>query len=344
MSLRAILWALEDAECPTPQAKLCLAIFANFANDKNLAYPALASVRKMTGLDERTIRRCVADLEAAGLLIDTGQRVGRTKNVRVFAVPVRTPANMSGLKSGDAKKSSVSSDVGGGKNRTPANMSGFDAACDPNPCKNDGVTPANMSGEPVTEPKPLDKPIGLSVPKGTDRPARGSRISEDWTAPPIGALPDRLAAVVSHWPDGAYADQAAAFADFWAGESGPRAFKVNWDKAWHGWIRRAGKVEAPVAAKPAPAPRKPTPLVQERDAEGDWEKRFRAVLEPHFGKASWWETAAFRHNDPGVYVLVYSWQRDSVSQIQTIGKIQQVAEAAGMPVKWVSVSDGKLRR
>lgn len=345
MSLRAILWALEDAVCPTPQSKLVLAIFANFASDRMRAYPALASVRKMTGLDERTIRRCVADLESAGLLFDSGERVGRTKNVRVFILPVRTPANMSGFKAEAVDKSNEISAVDAPENRTPANMSGLDAEAELNPCKDAGVTPANMSGEPVKEPLPLETAKAVSVPKGTETAAaRGTRMTSDWVPPEISDLPANIAARVSGWPTGAYADQADAFRDFWIAESGPRAVKRDWSKAWHSWIRRAGKVTAPPVARqvdPDAPPRAQAPVL-ERLAEGEWAGRLRAVLEVEFGAQRWWDLSGFAKADPGLKIFVLPWMRDAV--FAQAERIRALAEAGGFAFSWVSIENGKVTR
>ena len=138
-------------------------------------------------------------------------------------------------------------------------------------------------------------------------------------------LPDAVRARTVGWPSGCYVDQADAFRSHWQGESGPRAVKVDWDKAWHSWIRRAGSPKAPPKIK---LPRsadlvrsRPSPPVVERAHERDVEIALREALEPVLGTAVWWPTAAFRIGAPGVKLFVLPWLGDSAAGAKTaIGK------------------------
>lgn len=75
----ALVW---DLECPKdygevifkPSHKYTLVAYADHADHqgKNI-WPAVATVAKKTGLDERTVQRLTGDLEAIGLLIEDGQ-------------------------------------------------------------------------------------------------------------------------------------------------------------------------------------------------------------------------------------------------------------------------------
>lgn len=80
MSVKAmsLVW---DLECPKgygevvfkPSHKYVLIAYADHAdhNGKNI-YPAVPTIAKKTGLDDRTIQRLTNDLETIGLLIDDG--------------------------------------------------------------------------------------------------------------------------------------------------------------------------------------------------------------------------------------------------------------------------------
>lgn len=85
MSVRAINWAFEQKLASSD--KFVLFAFANFADDRDgIAFPSLKTIARMTGLNIKTVRRAVQELEARGLLADTGKRKGHTKTVRVYRV------------------------------------------------------------------------------------------------------------------------------------------------------------------------------------------------------------------------------------------------------------------
>ena len=81
MSAKAtgLVW---DLECPKdyngtafrPSHKYVLAAYADHAdhNGKSI-YPAVHTIAKKTGLDDRTVQRLTNDLEAIGLLVEDGQ-------------------------------------------------------------------------------------------------------------------------------------------------------------------------------------------------------------------------------------------------------------------------------
>lgn len=76
---QALVW---DLECPKQcgditfksSHKYVLIAYADHAdhNGKNI-YPAVGTIARKTGLDERTVQRLTNDLESIGLLIDDGQ-------------------------------------------------------------------------------------------------------------------------------------------------------------------------------------------------------------------------------------------------------------------------------
>ena len=75
---QALVWELE---CPKevngvnfkPSHKFVLIAYADHAdhNGKNI-YPAVATIAKKTGLDDRTVQRLTRDLNTCGLLVDDG--------------------------------------------------------------------------------------------------------------------------------------------------------------------------------------------------------------------------------------------------------------------------------
>lgn len=356
MSLRAILWALEEVHAPSAHAKLALIAFANYAGETNLAYPSLATVARITQADPKTVRKAVGDLVSAGLLVDTGKRTGVGKQVIVYALPV--PALPDSVRHGrkGPQKAGAFNGLAAVENHALPDSVTHEPE---NPCPtgfgNTGfgarALPDSVS-EPVKEPIPLETPNGVSVPKGTEpvdlksKKNRGCRIPDGWSPPAIETLPERIADRVAQWPDGSYADQAEAFVAFWQTESGVRASKTDWEKAWHTWIRRAGIPKAPppsrAKAAAAVAERLAEPPVLERDFEGHAEAKLRAALDPHLSGRLWWQSAALKFTDPGLKVIVAMfYERDHVDAVQ--GLIRSVAAQVGHPIRWVVVDAGKRR-
>lgn len=88
MSFQAVRWALDDAPMlttekgkPDTTARLVLVALADRADDDGTnTFPSPLRIHWTTGLDERTIRRALARLEKAGLIVSDGTaRSGATK-------------------------------------------------------------------------------------------------------------------------------------------------------------------------------------------------------------------------------------------------------------------------
>lgn len=84
MSVESITWALK-VPVPASSAKFVLVVLANQANDETgLAFPSVAYLSEATGQDRKTVISNIAKLVEWGLIEDTGQRVGATKQVIVY--------------------------------------------------------------------------------------------------------------------------------------------------------------------------------------------------------------------------------------------------------------------
>jgi len=121
-----------DLECPKkygeilfrPMHKYILAAYADHANHegKNI-WPAVKTVSKKTGLDERTVQRLTNDLEAIGLLVEDGQGPRGTNK---WYLPyddrgwqVAPPSNCQGDKSEDSLGDIPSGDIPSGGRLPP---------------------------------------------------------------------------------------------------------------------------------------------------------------------------------------------------------------------------------
>lgn len=93
MSLSATRWAWQTSNLDPP-AKLVLLALADRANNQGKAWPSMTTIQKNTGLDQRTVRKAIMRLQQRKLIIDTGERTGKTARVVVYQMPFqKEPGN-----------------------------------------------------------------------------------------------------------------------------------------------------------------------------------------------------------------------------------------------------------
>lgn len=83
MSIAALCWAFEQELLPATR-KLILIALADCANQDHCAFPSCETLQRKTSLDRKTILQGLADLQGFGYLLDTGKRVGKTKQIPIF--------------------------------------------------------------------------------------------------------------------------------------------------------------------------------------------------------------------------------------------------------------------
>lgn len=235
MSVAALTWAVEDVVCSTAQAKLVLIIYANFANEHGRVYPSTETVARLTGQNIKTVRNAIDTLERDLLLIDTGKRVGRTGNVKVYAI------GMEGLPKVGALKGETAPDAPEGAAEVSREALPETGALGESPkAPVSGPKPSQKRvAEPVLEPDTPENADAFSAPRGAGK-RRGSSIPEDWTPPAIDVLPDDVAAIARQWPAGAYASHAAAFHRFNRSRNGRAGRALDWTDAWCARISQLG--------------------------------------------------------------------------------------------------------
>lgn len=90
MSWPALAWA---SKCHVGSAseKLMLLAYADRHNEETgCAYPSIEWLTSFSCLNRKTVIASIAKLEASGLLSDTGERMGRTKQIKVYRVHTET--------------------------------------------------------------------------------------------------------------------------------------------------------------------------------------------------------------------------------------------------------------
>lgn len=86
MSVEAITWALRQPITHS-SAKFVLVVLANCASaDSGLAFPSIAYLASATGQDRKTVVANLARLQEWGLIEDSGERRGTTKQIVVYRV------------------------------------------------------------------------------------------------------------------------------------------------------------------------------------------------------------------------------------------------------------------
>jgi len=78
--------------------KFVLVALADNAGDDGRAFPSVDTICRKTDLNRKTVIAALDRLTASGMIVDTGQRVGKTKSVKIYrltwaneAVPVSEP-------------------------------------------------------------------------------------------------------------------------------------------------------------------------------------------------------------------------------------------------------------
>lgn len=88
MSLDATRWAwkiaIPEGKCLKANKRLVLLSFADRAGEEHTAFPSAKRLKEDTCLDRKTILAVIHELINDGLIEDTGERKGPTKQVRVF--------------------------------------------------------------------------------------------------------------------------------------------------------------------------------------------------------------------------------------------------------------------
>ena len=90
MSFDALAWAAKQ-KAGSSGAKLVLLGLAECAGRKDaLAFPSIAELVEFSDLNRKSVITNLAKLEAIGLIEDTGNCVGRTKQIKIYRLCLET--------------------------------------------------------------------------------------------------------------------------------------------------------------------------------------------------------------------------------------------------------------
>lgn len=90
MSSEALAWAFKQT-CKSSSVKFTLVALSECANYRTgEIHPSIEHLSEITGQNRKTIIANVAELEESGLIVDTGERTGRTKQIKVYRLAIQT--------------------------------------------------------------------------------------------------------------------------------------------------------------------------------------------------------------------------------------------------------------
>jgi hypothetical protein len=84
MSIQAQTWAYAQSSIKQSSVKFVLVTLANFASEHGLCFPSIECICAQTALDRKTVISALATLQSERYMIDTGERRGRTGQVKVY--------------------------------------------------------------------------------------------------------------------------------------------------------------------------------------------------------------------------------------------------------------------
>jgi len=83
MSFHALAWAAKQKTGGLATKSVLLAL-ANYADEHGCAYPSTAAIAAFGEMDHKTATAALDRLISAGFITDTGDRAGRTKQVKIY--------------------------------------------------------------------------------------------------------------------------------------------------------------------------------------------------------------------------------------------------------------------
>ena len=91
MSVQAMTWAFRQKM--KSSVKFVLITLCDYADAENRLWPSISDLVAKTCMDRKTIMAAIDTLEKNGYLIDTGERRGKTRQVKVYFVNVNSTGN-----------------------------------------------------------------------------------------------------------------------------------------------------------------------------------------------------------------------------------------------------------
>lgn len=325
MSWPAQAWAAEQRP-GSSACKLVLLALASVADTNHRAYPSVQWLCDFSELNRKTVILALDRLasEEMGLIEDTGYRMGKTRQVKVYRLRVDEA-----LKGRPLGKDPGSETVPKTERSQKRNSSVFSS-------KESQKRDTEPFKEPYYSPLP---------PKDGGKKTR-LKISDDWQAPDLASLPPHAQASAALWPAGAYEAQAETFAQWHRGKGSRSA---DWPALWASWVAsnhasvmrnaKAGITPKPVTQRqptgPKPEPRAATAAKAQEDNRS---AGLHDALRDQLGEAVWarWfgPSALVMRNDGLTVVCPTRFMRDHV-EAEMRPALERALAANGWHADWI---------
>jgi hypothetical protein len=89
LSFDALAWAAKQRP-GNLAAKMVLLALANYANEDGDAYPSTAAIAEFGDMNHKTATAAIDRLQELGLILDTGERRGRSKQIKVYRLALQS--------------------------------------------------------------------------------------------------------------------------------------------------------------------------------------------------------------------------------------------------------------
>lgn len=197
-----------------PLRKLVLIKLADNASDTGECWPSHQHIADQCEISRRSVISHIDALCAAGLLNKEARRGpnGKRSNVYMLTLDGESPAHPDVQEMHIACAGVAQTHSAGAAHRISHSL---DPVIDPK------IPPISPQGEHAAE---------------SSAPRRGTRLPNDWFLP---ADWGRWASQETGWPRERILLEAATFADYWQSLPGAKATKLDWEKTWRNWVRRA---------------------------------------------------------------------------------------------------------
>lgn len=91
MSFVALAWATSSKVARSADKLVLMGLADRHNTEHELAYPSLAWICEFSSLDRKTVVTALDRLEVSGFIADSGQRVGKTKQVKAYRLNINNP-------------------------------------------------------------------------------------------------------------------------------------------------------------------------------------------------------------------------------------------------------------
>lgn len=332
-------------------AKLVLLGLASCADSNHCAFPSIQWLCDFSDLNRKTVIAALQRLEDGmfPLIQDTGERRGRTSQVKVY----RLAAGAEGA-SVDPQSETVPKAEQSQKRNSSGSSRKESQKRDTEPVSN--LLPPLSANADKTPAPDFEQSLdggdpAKAVPAGK-RGSRGTRLPDDWTPPPVDQLAPIAAKLVEQWPAGAYQAVCETFRLHWQSETRPIGCKRDWGAALAKWLitdhakimrdAKAGVSFAhlvPARTTAGAASPQISGPVASKAREDVRSQAIHDALRRDLGAAvydTWIANAALIHDAPGVVVIVQSEFVRSWVEGHFQPKIMAAGRAVlGSGIRWV---------